>query len=128
MLTAVEHTRETLDCLDISQRLVARGRLRPASDILWLAVKHAISAIAIATGEDYGKYQHKRAVVRRLASELAEQSLADSLDVAMKIHADADQGFLTVAELLAWQQRTREFVQRLLNIANQLNTTPRQPN
>ena len=128
MLTAVEHTREALDCLDISQRLVARGRLRPASDILWLAVKHAISAIAIATGEDYGKYQHKRAVVRRLASERAEQSLADSLDVAMKIHADADQGFLTVAELLAWQQRTREFVQRLLNIANQLNTTPRQPN
>ena len=128
MLTAVEHTTEALDCLDISQRLVTRGRPRPASDILWLAVKHAISAIAIATGEDYGKYQHKRAVVRRLASERAEQSLADSLDVAMKIHADADQGFLTVAELLAWQQRTREFVQRLLNIATEINSTQRQPN
>ena len=128
MLTAVEHTREALDCLDISQRLVARGRLRPASDILWLAVKHSISVIAIATGEDYGKYQHKRAVVRRLASERAEQSLADSLDVAMKIHADADQGFIAVAELLAWQQKTREFVRRLLNIAAEINSTQRQPN
>ena len=128
MLTAAEHTTEALYCLDISQRLVARGRPRPASDILCLAVKHAIRSIAIATGEDYGKYQHKRAVVRRLASERAEQSLADSLDVAMKIHADADQGFLAIVELLAWQQRTREFVQRLLDIATEINNTPRQTN
>ena len=128
MLTAEEHTAEALDCLDISQRLVTRGRPRPASDILWLAVKHAISSIAIATGEDYGKYQHKRAVVRRLASERADQSLADSLDVAMKIHADADQGFLVIVELLAWQQKTREFVQRLLDIATEINNTPRQAN
>lgn len=106
MLTAEEHSSEALLCLEISQRLIANGTLRPASDILWLAVKHSISTIGIAVGEDYGKYQHKRAIVRRLAAEYGDAQLANSLNVAMKIHADADQGFLTVAELTSWQRRT----------------------
>ncbi|MCY4415820.1 MAG: hypothetical protein OXE87_05860 [Chloroflexi bacterium] len=128
MLTAEEHSSEALDCLEISRRLIANGTLRPASDILWLAVKHSISTIGIATGEDHGKYQHKRAIVRRLAAEHDEEQLGDALNVAMKIHADADQGFLTVAELTSWQQRTYAFVDRLLNIATQLTTTQRQTN
>ncbi len=128
MLTAEEHYNEALDCLDISQQLIANHRLRPASDILWLAVKHSISAIGLATGEDHGKYQHKRAIVRRLAADHDDERLGDALNVAMKIHADADQGFLTVAELTNWQRQTRIFVERLLNIASQINTTPRQLN
>ena len=128
MLSAEEHSSDALVCLEISQRLIAKGRLRPASDILWLAVKHSISVIGTATGEDYGKYQHKRAIARRLAAERNDNQLVDALNVAMKIHADADQGYLTVAELTSWQQRTRVFVERLLNIATQINNTPRQPN
>ena len=84
--------------------------------------------IGTATGEDCGKYQHKRAIARRLAAERNDNQLVDALNVAMKIHADADQGYLTVAELTSWQQRTRVFVERLLNIATQINNTPRQPN
>jgi len=128
VLTAEEHSREVLVCLDISQRLIANGTLRPASDILWLAVKHSISAIGIATGEDHGKYQHKKAIIRRLAAEYGDEQLVNALNVAMKIHADADQGFLTVAELTSWQWRTHVFTERLLNIATNLNTTQRQPN
>ena len=123
MLTAEEHSSEALECLEISQRLIANGTLRPASDILWLAVKHSISTIGTATGEDHGKYQHKRAIVRRLAAEHDDEQLGDALNVAMKIHADADQGFLTVVELTGWQRRTHVFVERLLNIATRLNTT-----
>ena len=125
MLTAEEHSSEALVCLEISQRLIANGTLRPASDILWLAVKHSISTIGIATGEDHGKYQHQKAIVRRLAAEYDDEQLRDALNVAMKIHADADQGFLTVAELASWQQRTHIFAERLLNIATQINTTER---
>ena len=128
MLTAEEHSSEALVCLEISQRLIESGKFRPASDILWLAVKHSISTIGIATGEDHGKYQHKKAIVRRLAAEYGDEQLANALNVAMKIHADADQGFLTVAELTSWQRRTHVFAQRLLNIATNLNTTPRQTN
>ena len=128
MLTAAEHASEASDCIQISHQLIARGRRRPASDLLWLAVKHAISVIGIATGQDYGKYQHKRAVVRRLADETNNAELNDSLKVAMRIHADADQGFLSILELIVRQQQTIDFAEQLLAIAAGLNTTPRQPN
>ena len=128
MLTAAEHASEASDCIQISHQLIARGRRRPASDLLWLAVKHAISVIGIATGQDYGKYQHKRAVVRRLADETNNAELNDSLKVAMRIHADADQGFLSILELIVRQQQTIDFAEQLLAIAAGLNTIPRQPN
>ena len=118
MLTEAEHAREALDCIQISHQLIARGRRRPASDILWLAVKHAISVIGIATGQDYGKYQHKRAVIRRLADETNNAELNDSLKVAMRVHADADQGFLSVLELIVRQQQTLDFAEHLLAISN----------
>ena len=128
MLTAAEHTSEALDCIQISHQLIARGRRRPASDVLWLAVKHAISVIGIATGQDYGKYQHKRAVIRRLADETNNAELNDALKVAMRIHADADQGFLSVLELIVRQQQTLDFTEQLLAIASRTNTTQRQTN
>ena len=127
MLTFAEHVGEASDCLQISQELVTSGRRRPASDILWLGVKHAISAIAIATGQDYGKYQHKRAVVRRLAVETGDQQLRDSLKVAMRIHADADLGFLSVVDLIIRQRQTYSLVERLLDIATALTPPPEQP-
>ena len=118
MLTGAEHAREALDCIQISHQLIARGRRRPASDVLWLAVKHAISVIGVATGQDYRKYQHKRVVIRRVADETNNAELNDSLKVAMRIHADADQGFLSVLELIVRQQQTLDFVEQLLAIAN----------
>ena len=124
MLTFAEHISAAADCLQISQELVTSGRRRPASDILWLAVKHAISAIAIATGQDYGKYQHKRAVVRRLAAETGNPQLLESLRVAMRIHADADQGFLSILELVIRQRQTYSLVELLLNIATDLIPPP----
>lgn len=124
MLTFAEHISAAADCLQISQELVTSGRRRQASDILWLAVKHAISAIATATGQDYGKYQHKRAVVRRLAAETGNPQLLESLRVAMRIHADADQGFLSILELVIRQRQTYSLVELLLNIATDLIPPP----
>ena len=120
MLTFAEHISEADDCLQISQELVTSGRRRPASDILWLAVKHAIDAIAIATGQDYGKYPHKQAVVSRLADETGNPQLIESLKVAMRIHSDADQGFLSILELVIRQRQTYSLVEQLLNTATAL--------
>ena len=128
MLTFAEHIREAADCLQISQELVTSGRRLPASDILWLAVKHAIDAIAIATGQDYGKYQHKQAVVSRLADETGNPQLLESLKVAMRIHADADQGFLSILELIIRQRQTYSLVEQLLNIATALTPPPEHSN
>ena len=126
MLTFAEHISEAADCLQISQELVTSGRRRPASDILWLGVKHAISAIAIATGQDYGKYQHKQAVVRLLYAETGDDQIIASLKVAMRIHADADQGFLSIVELIIRQRQTYSLVERLLDIATALTPPPEQ--
>lgn len=128
MLTFAEHISEAADCLQISQELVTGGQRRPASDILWLAAKHSINAVAIATGQDYGKYRHKQAVVSRLAAETGNPQLLESLKVAMRIHADADQGFLSILELVIRQRQTYSLVEQLLNIATTLTPPPEQPN
>ena len=104
------------------------GQRRQASEILWSAVKHSVSATAILTGQEYGKYQHKRAVVRRLAAESDDPYLAKSLKVAMQIHADADKGFLSETELREKQQEVRYFIRQLLNIATTLTPPPEQLN
>ena len=128
MLTYDEHIAEAQSCLRTAQWLASEGRRWQASEILWSAVKHSVSAIAILTGQEYGKYQHKRAVVRRLAAESDDPYLAKSLKVAMQIHADADKGFLSETELREKQQEVRYFIRQLLNIATTLTPPPEQPN
>ena len=128
MMTFLEYIAETRDCLDQAQYLTETGRRRIASEILWLAVKQAINAIAVQTGEESGKYQHKRAIVSRLATEMAEPELVKSLRLAMQIHADADKGFMDPSELLDSQVRVRRFIELLLVIALEISRTPEQPN
>ncbi len=116
MITCDEHIAEAHSCLRTAYWLDGEGKRWQASEILWSAVKHSVSAIAILTGQEYGKYQHKRAVVRRLAAESGDAYLAKSLKVAMQIHADADKGFLSETELREKQQEVRYFIRQLLDI------------
>ena len=88
--------------------------------MLWLAVKYAINAIALATGQESGKYQHTRAVVTWLAEEIGEPELTRCLRVAMQLHADADKGFMDHIELLEFQVQTIYFVELLLTLATRL--------
>ena len=124
MLTYDEHIDEAQSCLITAQRLDGEGKRWQSSEILWSAVKHSISAIAILTGQEHGKYQHKRAVVQALAAEFDDPYMAKSLKVAMQIHANADKGFLTETELRAKQQEVRYFIRLLLNIATDLTPPP----
>lgn len=116
MITCDEHIAEAQSCLRTAYWLDGEGKRWQASEILWSAVKHSVSAVAILTGQEYGKYQHKRAVVRRLAAESGDAYLAKSLKVAMQIHADADKGFLSETELREKQQEVRYFIRQLLDI------------
>ena len=128
MLTYDEHIAEAQSCLRTAERLDDEGKRWKSSEILWSAVKHSVSAIAIPTGQEYGKYQHKRAVVETLAAESDDPYLAKSLKVAMQIHANADKGFLSETELREKQQEVRYFIRQLLNIAATLTPPPEQPN
>ena len=127
MITREEHIAEAQSCLQTAQRLGSEGKHWQASEILWSAVKHSVSAIAILTEQEYGKYQHKRAVVRWLAAESGNSDLEESLQVAMQIHADADKGFLTETELLTKQREVRYFIRHLLTIAA-TSLAPERPN
>lgn len=64
--------------------------------------------------------------MRRLAAETGDQQLHDSLKVAMRIHADADLGFLSVVDLIIRQRQTYSLVERLLDIATALTPPPEQ--
>lgn len=127
-MTFDEYVADARDCVDQAQYLTETGRRRLASEALWLAVKYAINALALATDQQSGKYQHKKAVVSWLAEEIGEPELTEALRTAMQIHADADKGFMEDHELLEYQYQTAYFVDMLLQIAIRLNTTQRQPN
>ena len=128
MMTFDEYLAGARDCVEQAQYLTETGRRRLASEALWLAVKYAINAIALATDKESGKYQHKRAVVSWLATEIGEPELVEALRTAMQIHADADKGFMEQSDLLQYQVQTGYFVDLLLQVATRLNNTPRQPN
>ena len=117
MITSEEHIAEAQSCLDTAQRLGGEGKYWQVSEILWSAVKHSINAVAILTGQEHGKYQHKRAVVRWMSAESGNSDPEESLKVALQIHADADKGFLTEKELLAKQREVRYFIRHLLTVA-----------
>ena len=128
MMTFDEYISDARDCVEQAKYLTETGRRRLASEALWLAVKYAINALALATGQESGKYQHKRAVVSWIAAEIGEPELTEALRAAMQIHADADKGVMDPHELLEYQVQTGYFVELILQIATRLNTTPRQPN
>ena len=69
MITGDEHIAEAQSCLRTAHWPDGEGKRWQASEILWSAVKHSVSAVAILTEQEYGKYQHKRAVVRRSSSD-----------------------------------------------------------
>ena len=117
MMTYDDHVFEARDCLQTARELIGRNRRRQASEILWLAVKHAINALAITTDQEYGKYQHKRAVI----TGWGNPDLTKRLKTAMRIHADADKGFMSERDLSIDQETTRLFVEQLLAIAAELN-------
>ena len=119
-MTFDEYVIDARDCLEQARYFTGTGRRRIASEALWLAVKYAINAIALATGQESGKYQHKRAVVTWLAEEIGEPELTRCLRVAMQLHADADKGFMDHAELLEFQVQTIYFVELLLTLATRL--------
>lgn len=122
-MTFAEYVADARDCVQQAQYLTETGRRRLASEALWLAVKYAINALALATGQQSGKYQHKKAVVSWLAAEIGEPELREALRTAMQIHADADRGFMEASELLEYQVQTSYFVELLLEIAIRLNAT-----
>ena len=117
MMTYDEHVSEAWDCLQTARDLIGRNRRRQASEILWLAVKHAINALALATNQEYGKYQHKRAVI----TGWGNPDLTRRLKTAMRIHADADKRFMSEHDLSIDQVTTRFFVEQLLAISAELN-------
>lgn len=128
MMTFDEYVADARDCVAQAQHLTETGRRRLASEALWLAVKYAINALALATGREAGKYQHKKAVVTWLAAEIGEPELTEALRTAMQIHADADKGFMDLSDLLEYQVQTAYFVELLLEIAIGLDSTQRQTN
>ena len=128
MMTFDEYVAGARDCVGQSRYLTETGRRRLASEALRLDVKYAINALASATDQESGKYQHKRAVVSWLATEIGEPELVEALRTAMQIHADADKGFMEESDLLQYQVQTGYFVDLLLQVATRLNNTPRHPN
>lgn len=122
-MTLAEYVADARDCVEQAQYLTENGRRRLASEALWLAVKYAVNALALATDQESGKYRHKKAVVSWLAAEIGEPELSEALRTAMQIHADAYKGFMDTSELLEYQVETRYFVELLLEIAIRLNST-----
>lgn len=129
MLTAAEHVFEARSCMQSFEYLSQMGRHRQASELLWSAMKHALNAAAIQCDLKHGTYSQKKDLVKFLAAESDRPDLSESfLHDAFQIHADADQFYMELPDLVSKQNKVAGFVEEFIAIATMINTTPRQPN
>ena len=119
MMTAEDHIRETENCLEVSEYLAGRGMKLLSSELLWLASKYAVNAVAWQRGLPHGTYQQKETALAAIASGHPFGGLMKHVfELARhKIHPNSDKDFLSDALLDAHCRVVRQFAIAMLAMA-----------
>ena len=114
-MDAAEHARLAVAWLNVSDEEFAEGRRMQASEKLWGAASHALTAVAIERGWRYGRHAHFDINTRRLVEESGNKEMLDNFNMAQRFHANFYQGHLDDAEIAEYRPLTRSFVRFVLN-------------
>ena len=122
--TALEdHVNTALQFLEHSDREFAAGELLQGSEKMWGAASHAVMAIAMQRGWDFGKYAARKAAVERLAAEYGEPNLREEFFVARQFHANFYHDFMEDDDFDWGRPVVHRFVRRLVSLVEQTNQT-----
>ena len=86
-----------------------------ASEKLWGAVAHALTAVAMERGWRYGSHRDFIIAAQQLAEESGVGDIAESLDEARQFHANFYRNFLGDEELALSRPRVQGFVIKVLD-------------
>ncbi len=117
-MDSAEHARIALTWLTVSDEEFAEGRRMQASEKLWGATAHALTAIAMERGWRYGRHRDFVLTARRLAEESRDDRMVRDFDRARKFHANFYQGQLEDAEMERSRPRVHQFVRKVLDSPN----------
>ena len=101
----------------LSERLFGEGDERAGCEMLYGALTQVIIAIAIQRGAQYAEHQHRRRVMRDLATELNDPAVSRSFAAAQRLHVHFYLNNRETAKLSEDIDTTRALINRLLPLA-----------
>ena len=120
--TAMEdHVSTALRFLEHSDREFAAGDSLQGSEKIWGAVSHAVMAVAMQRGWDFGKYSARKAAVNRLAAEYGEPNLREEFFAAQQFHANFYHDFMEDDDFDWGRPVVHRFVHRLVSLVEPTN-------
>ena len=101
----------------LAERLFGEGDERAGSEMLYGALTQVIIAIAIQRGAQYAEHQHRRHIVRNLATELNDPTIGRNFAAAQRLHVHFYLNNRETAKLNEDIDSTRTLINRLLPLA-----------
>ena len=116
MLTQ-EHVQTAREFLADADEEFAAGDVLQASEKMWGAATYAVIAVAQRRCWLYGGHRELVYAVRRLADELADDSLRSEFSTAEGFHANFYHGYLEDFQIEDYRSIVQRFVGRMLSLA-----------
>lgn len=113
-MDASEHAQLALAWLTVSDEEFAEGKRMQASEKLWGAAAHALTAVAMERGWRYGSHRDFIITAQRLVEESGDDDMAERFDEARQFHANFYQNFLGDEDIAYSRPRVREFALKVL--------------
>ena len=111
------HLRSARDFLTAADREFAAGDRLQASEKLWCAASHAMTAMAQRRNWPHGSHRALKRAAQRLADETGDDALDTGFAAAEKFRANSSYDFMEDFELDADRPTVTDFVERLLALA-----------
>ena len=108
-----EHTQTAYDFLEASDREFAAGDILQGSEKLWGAFSHAVTAISMTRGWEYGTHRKTINAALALADELNDGNLRAGIFAARSFHENFYHGSMEDYEMTAGRPVVRAFVERV---------------
>ena len=116
-MTAEERIHQSEVFIALSNELFDTGSNMAGAEMLYGALTQVIIAIAVRRQENYREHQHRRHVMRRLATELDDPDITDAFGTSQRLHVHFYLNDLTDDCFQAAVATTRGLINRLLPLA-----------
>ena len=115
-MNASEHAQLAVAWLAVSDEEFAEGRRMQASEKLWGAVAHALTAVAMERGWHYGTHRDFITTAERLIAEVGgDEYMTEGFDEARRFHSNFYQGHLTDIKIAGTRPLVHSFAYFVLN-------------
>ncbi|MCY3542583.1 MAG: hypothetical protein OXH22_00860 [Chloroflexi bacterium] len=113
-MDASEHAQLALAWLAVSDEEFAEGKRMQASEKLWGATAHALTAVAMERGWKYGRHRDFVITAQRLVEEAEDDEMAECFYEARQFHANFYKNFLRDEDIAYSRPRVHEFALKVL--------------